>query len=83
MGAPDGLFPEGSLKSLPLDRAAGATVWDPVPGPQNLGGIWGWGGISVDPRDGSIFTAVGNSHVHSEIATASSTTRGTETTSFI
>ena len=66
VGAPDGLFPEGSLKSLPLDHAAGATVWDPVPGPQNLGGIWGWGGISVDPRDGSIFTAVGNSHVHSD-----------------
>ena len=66
VGAPDGLFPEGSLKSLPLDRATGATVWDPVPGPQNLGGIWGWGGISVDPRDGSIFTAVGNSHVHSD-----------------
>jgi hypothetical protein len=60
------VFPEGSLKSLPLDRASGATVWDPVPGPQNLGGIWGWGGVSVDPRDGSIFTAVGNSHVHSE-----------------
>jgi outer membrane protein assembly factor BamB len=60
------VFPEGSLKSLPLDRASGAIVWDPVPGPQNLGGIWGWGGVSIDPRDGSIFTAVGNSHVHSE-----------------
>jgi outer membrane protein assembly factor BamB len=66
VGAPDGLFPEGSLKSLPLDRGSGATVWDPVPGPQNLGGIWGWGGVSVDPRDGSIFTAVGNSHAHSD-----------------
>ena len=65
VGAPDGLFPEGSLKAIPLDHAS-ATVWDPVPGPQNLGGIWGWGGVSVDPRDGSIFTAVGNSHVHSD-----------------
>jgi hypothetical protein len=66
VGGADGLFPEGGLKSLPLDHASAATVWDPVPGPENLGGIWGWGGVSIDPRDGSIFTAVGNSHVHSD-----------------
>ena len=47
--------------SIPLDHPHAAEVWDPVPGPQNLGGIWGWGGVSVDPADGSIFTAVGNS----------------------
>jgi hypothetical protein len=41
-------------------------VWDPVPGPENLGGIWGWGGVSVDPADGSIYTAVGNSHSWSD-----------------
>jgi outer membrane protein assembly factor BamB len=66
VGPPDGGFPEGRLVSIPLDRPTTAEVWDPVPGPENLGGIWGWGGVSVDPLDGSIFTAVGNSHVWSE-----------------
>ena len=66
VGAPDGAFPEGRLESIPLDRTDAAAVWDPVPGPDNLGGIWGWGGVSVDPRDGSIYTAVGNSHVRSD-----------------
>ncbi len=31
-----------------------------LPGP-NGGGIWSWGGISVDPRGGAIYTATGNS----------------------
>jgi outer membrane protein assembly factor BamB len=30
------------------------------------GGIWGWGGVSVDPADGTVFTGVGNSHVWSD-----------------
>ena len=37
--------------------------FDVVPGPGNLGGIWGWGGVSVDPGDGSLFTATGNAQV--------------------
>src|SRR5205085_9636333 len=24
------------------------------------GGIWGWGGVSVDPRDGNVYVATGN-----------------------
>jgi outer membrane protein assembly factor BamB len=40
--------------------------WDPVPGPDNLGGMWGWGGVSIDPTDGVIYTGVGNSHVWSD-----------------
>jgi hypothetical protein len=66
VGPPDGAFPEGRLVSIPLDHSNTAEIWDPVPGPGNLGGIWGWGGVSVDPLDGSIYTAVGNSHVWSE-----------------
>jgi hypothetical protein len=32
----------------------------------NLGGIWGWGGVSAE-EDGSVFyTAIGNSRVHSD-----------------
>jgi outer membrane protein assembly factor BamB len=66
VGPPDGAFPEGRLVSIPLDHSNTAEIWDPVPGPGNLGGIWGWGGVSVDPLDGSIYMAVGNSHVWSE-----------------
>jgi len=66
VGAPDGFFPEGGLITLPLAEPDTATEWDSVPGPQNLGGVWGWGGVSVDPTDGTIFTAVGNSHVFSD-----------------
>ena len=66
VGPPDGPFPEGRLVSIPLDRPDAVEVWDPVPGPENLGGVWGWGGVSVDPADGSIYTAVGNSHTWSE-----------------
>jgi outer membrane protein assembly factor BamB len=66
VGGPDGAFPEGGVVSIPLDRPDEATVWDPVPGPGNLGGIWGWGGVSVDPVDGTIYTGVGNSHVWSQ-----------------
>ena len=66
VGPPDGGFPEGSLVSIPLDRPDAVELWDPVPGPENLGGVWGWGGVSVDPADGSIFTAVGNSHSWSD-----------------
>jgi outer membrane protein assembly factor BamB len=31
-------------------------------GPTGLdgGGIWGWGGVSVDPRDGNVYVATGN-----------------------
>jgi outer membrane protein assembly factor BamB len=65
VGPPDGGFPEGRLVSSPLDRPDAVDVWDPVPGPENLGGVWGWGGVSVDPADGSIYTAVGNSHTWS------------------
>ena len=63
VGGADGEFPEGRLESLALDRPDPVNVWDSVPGSDNLGGIWGWGGISIDPHDGSIYTAVGNSHV--------------------
>jgi outer membrane protein assembly factor BamB len=31
-------------------------------GPTGLGGggIWGWGGVSIDPRDGNVYVATGN-----------------------
>ena len=34
-----------------LDPATGAqkALWVTVPGPDNMGGVWGWGGVSVEP----------------------------------
>jgi outer membrane protein assembly factor BamB len=66
VGAPDGFFPEGGLISIPLAGPDSPDEWDAVPGTQNLGGVWVWGGVSVDPDTGTIFTAVGNSHEWSD-----------------
>jgi outer membrane protein assembly factor BamB len=61
--AADGTFADGRL--IAVDAATGglAAVFDVVPGADNLGGIWGYGGASVDPLDGSLWTATGNSWV--------------------
>ena len=37
--------------------------FDVVPGPHNGGGIWGPGGVAIDPADGSIWTATANAVV--------------------
>jgi outer membrane protein assembly factor BamB len=66
VGPPGGPLPEGRLLAVPLADPSTFTVWDPVPGPGNMGGVWGWGGVSVDPTDGNIFTATGNSSVLSD-----------------
>jgi outer membrane protein assembly factor BamB len=66
VGAPDGFFPEGGLFAVPLTEPEDVSEWDSVPGMGNLGGLWGWGGVSVDPDTGTIFTAVGNSHSWSD-----------------
>jgi len=65
VGSTDG-FPEGSLLAISLDAARASTTWDPVPGPDNLGGMWGWGGVSIAPTTGVVYTGVGNSHVWSD-----------------
>jgi outer membrane protein assembly factor BamB len=31
-----------------------------------MGGMWGWGGVSIDPNDGRVFTGVGNSYAWSD-----------------
>jgi outer membrane protein assembly factor BamB len=59
-------FPDGRLFSIPLADPDAMTEWQPVAGPGNLGGIWGWGGVSVDPADGTVYTGIGNSHVWSD-----------------
>lgn len=64
-GPPGGAMPEGRMISVPLDEPDAPVIWDPVPGEGNLGGMWGWGGVSVDPDNGTVFTGVGNSYVFS------------------
>ncbi|MFY9578935.1 MAG: PQQ-binding-like beta-propeller repeat protein [Gaiellaceae bacterium] len=59
-------FPDGRLFSIPLADPDALTEWQPVAGPGNLGGVWGWGGVSVDPANGTVFTGIGNSHVWSD-----------------
>jgi PQQ-like domain len=59
-GDDSGRLADGSLVSVDLGAVAVATRLDPVPGPDNLGGPWGYGGVSIE-RDGSfLYTAFGN-----------------------
>lgn len=57
-----GRHANGRLVAVDVDRAAQTAVFDPVPGDDDLGGIWGWGGVSVDPAGQFLFTGVGNSY---------------------
>jgi outer membrane protein assembly factor BamB len=66
-GPAGGKFPEGRMFSVPLDEPNAPVIWDPVPGANNLGGMWGWGGVSIDPDNGTVFTGVGNSYVISDL----------------
>ena len=66
VGPPGGSMPEGRMFTVPLSSPAMLFSWDPVPGGGNLGGMWGWGGVSIDPNDGRVFTGVGNSSVRSD-----------------
>lgn len=66
LGPAGASFPEGRLFGVPLAQPQEVTTWDPVPGQGNLGGMWGWGGVSVDPATGRLFTGVGNSSVWSD-----------------
>src|SRR5262249_29287555 len=54
-------FAEGRVFSVDLEGPALAAVFDVVPGPENLGGVWGYGGGSVDPLTGHLWTATGHS----------------------
>lgn len=66
--APDerGVAAEGRVSAIDPVTAQVIASWDPVPGFGNLGGIWGWGGVSAE-RDGTtLYTGVGNSYVYSE-----------------
>jgi hypothetical protein len=63
--APDAENRPAEGRVVALDPATGAqsASWDTVPGPDNMGGVWGWGGVSVEPDGSALYTAVGNSEV--------------------
>jgi outer membrane protein assembly factor BamB len=60
---------DGRLVGIDVDTARQVAVFDPVPGDDTLGGIWGWGGASVDPGGQLLYTGIGNSHVYDEECT--------------
>ncbi|MGZ4393818.1 MAG: outer membrane protein assembly factor BamB family protein [Gaiellaceae bacterium] len=54
---------DGRVVAVDLTGPTVDAVFDTVPGPDNLGGVWGYGGISAEPDGSAIYTAVGNSWV--------------------
>jgi hypothetical protein len=61
--APDrrGLPAEGRLEAFDVSNPSDPPAeYDPVPGPDNLGGVWGWGGVSVSVDGDALYTGVGN-----------------------
>jgi outer membrane protein assembly factor BamB len=61
----NGLPAEGRLVALNVDDQSHLT-FDPVPGRDNLGGIWGWGGVAVEPGGGFLYTGIGNAQAQSD-----------------
>jgi hypothetical protein len=59
-----GLFPDGGLVAVDLTDPSSQAVFDAVPGPGNGGGIWGYGGVSVEPGGRFLYAGVGNAHVY-------------------
>jgi hypothetical protein len=61
--APDrrGTPAEGRLLAYDVDNpSAPPAVYDPVPGADNLGGIWGWGGVSLTFAGTELYIGIGN-----------------------
>ncbi len=54
---------DGRLDAIDLATRRVVHRFDVVPGAKNGGGIWGPGGVSVDPGDGSIWVATANAVV--------------------
>jgi outer membrane protein assembly factor BamB len=59
----DGQFASGRLVAVDVGSVSIAATFDVVSGVGDLGSIWGWGGASVDPLTGDLWTATGNSWV--------------------
>jgi hypothetical protein len=56
-----GVPAEGRLEAFDVGQPSTApSVFDPVPGADNLGGVWGWGGVSVSLAGDALYTGIGN-----------------------
>lgn len=53
---------DGRIFTVDTKARTVGTIYDVVPGPGNMGSIWGYGGLSVDPLNGNLWTATGNSN---------------------
>jgi outer membrane protein assembly factor BamB len=60
---PNDLAAEGRLVAIDVRSATEIARFDPVPGFGNLGGMWGWGGVSISPDGTGLFTGIGNAYV--------------------
>jgi outer membrane protein assembly factor BamB len=65
----DGYRGDGRLVAIDVAHPRVAATLDVVPGVQNMGGIWGYGGTSIDPIDGVLWTATGNAANNGKDAT--------------
>jgi outer membrane protein assembly factor BamB len=60
----DGYLADGRLVAVDVVDAHIVASFDPVAGPNNMGGMWGYAGTSIDPATGHLWTATGNSSVY-------------------
>lgn len=60
---PDGYVADGRLVAVDVVDPRIVTSFDTVEGPNNMGSIWGYAGVSIDPETGHLWTATGNGFV--------------------
>jgi outer membrane protein assembly factor BamB len=60
---PGDVAAEGRIVAIDVSDREEVARFDPVPGFGNLGGVWGWGGVSISPDGSALYTGVGNSYV--------------------
>ena len=60
----DGRYTNGRIVAINVDRGTQSAVFDSVPGEDNLGSMWGWGGVSTDPKGRALYVGVGNSRTY-------------------
>jgi outer membrane protein assembly factor BamB len=60
---PGDLAAEGRIVAIDVRTREEVARFDTVPGFGNLGGVWGWGGVSIAPDGSALYTGVGNSYV--------------------
>jgi outer membrane protein assembly factor BamB len=60
----NGYLADGRLVAVDVVDARVVASFDPVDGPNNMGGIWAYGGASIDQTTGHLWVTTGNSWVY-------------------